>query len=409
MSVKIDEKKQQRAQLVVDMRTILDKADAEKRSMTAEEQQNYDRMDKDFDAFGEDIVRLEKQLEREGYMQASSGLSAGKPTPQQPEDKKNARETEAYKKAFNSYVRGGRDAMAPDDFKALQADTDTAGGFVVTPQQFVNDLLKAMDDAVIVRQLARKFTVDKAQSLGVPTLDSDPSDADWTSEVDTGQETDITFGKRELTPHAVAKLIRASNKLLRSSSIDVEALIRDRLAYKFAVTQEKAFMTGSGVNQPLGLFTASTNGISTTRDVSTGNTATDIGSDGLIEAKFKLKPQYWKGAQWIFHRDAVKGIRKIKDTTGEYIWRAGIETGQPDTILDVPYQMSEFAPNTFTTGKYAGIIGNFDFYWIVDALDMGIQRLVELYARTNQTGFIGRMESDGMPVLEEAFVRVKLG
>ena len=39
---------------------------------------------------------------------------------------------------------------------------------------------------------------------------------------------------------------------------------------------------------------------------------------------------------------------------------------------------------------------------------MQIQRLVELYAATNQVGFIGRMELDGMPVLEEAFVRVKL-
>ncbi|MGM0882605.1 MAG: phage major capsid protein [Bacillota bacterium] len=409
MSVKIDEKKQQRAQIVVDMRTVLDKADSEKRTLTADEQQQYDRMDQDFDNLGAEITRLEKQMKREEEMQASSGLLAGKPPLNQPEDKKNARETAAYSNAFNNYVRGGRDSMSQDDFKALQADTDTAGGFVVTPQQFVLELIKSMDDAVVVRQLARKFTVEKAQSLGVPTLDSDPSDADWTSEVDTGQETDITFGKRELTPHAVAKLIRVSNKLLRSASIDVEQLVRDRLTYKFGITQEKAFMTGSGVNQPLGLFTSSSNGISTDRDVSTGNTTTEIGSDGLIETKFKLKPQYWKGAQWIFHRDAVKQIRKIKNLDGDYIWRAGIETGQPDTILDVPYQMSEFAPNTFTTGKYVGIIGNFEYYWIVDALDMAIQRLVELYARTNQVGFIGRMESDGMPVLSEAFVRVKLG
>ena len=39
---------------------------------------------------------------------------------------------------------------------------------------------------------------------------------------------------------------------------------------------------------------------------------------------------------------------------------------------------------------------------------MMIQRLNELYARTNQVGFIGRLETDGMPVLGEAFARVKL-
>jgi hypothetical protein len=39
---------------------------------------------------------------------------------------------------------------------------------------------------------------------------------------------------------------------------------------------------------------------------------------------------------------------------------------------------------------------------------MEMQRLVELYAATNQIGFIGRKETDGMPVLAEAFVRVTL-
>jgi hypothetical protein len=38
-----------------------------------------------------------------------------------------------------------------------------------------------------------------------------------------------------------------------------------------------------------------------------------------------------------------------------------------------------------------------------------VQKLVELYAETNEDGFIGRMESDGMPVLAEAFARLKLG
>jgi HK97 family phage major capsid protein len=39
---------------------------------------------------------------------------------------------------------------------------------------------------------------------------------------------------------------------------------------------------------------------------------------------------------------------------------------------------------------------------------MTVQRLVELYAETNETGFIGRAEVDGAPVLAEAFARVKL-
>jgi HK97 family phage major capsid protein len=54
------------------------------------------------------------------------------------------------------------------------------------------------------------------------------------------------------------------------------------------------------------------------------------------------------------------------------------------------------------------MFGDFSKVWIVDALDMTVQKLVELYAETNQTGYVARMEMDGMPVLAEAFARVKL-
>lgn len=54
------------------------------------------------------------------------------------------------------------------------------------------------------------------------------------------------------------------------------------------------------------------------------------------------------------------------------------------------------------------MIADFSYYWIADALSMQVQRLIELYAESNQVGYIGRLETDGMPVLEEAFVRVTL-
>lgn len=78
------------------------------------------------------------------------------------------------------------------------------------------------------------------------------------------------------------------------------------------------------------------------------------------------------------------------------------------SILDMPFLVSEFAPNTFTTGLFVGILGDFSRCWIADSLSMQVQRLTELYAATNQTGFIGRLETDGMPVLEEVFARVTL-
>lgn len=181
-----------------------------------------------------------------------------------------------------------------------------------------------------------------------------------------------------------------------------------RLAYKLSVVMENAFLNGTGVNQPLGVFTASAQGISTGRDVSTGNTATEMRFDGLIEAKYTLKAQYWPMARWIFHRSGIKQIAKLKDGEGQYLWQPTTQQGQPDRILGLPVWASEYAPSTFTASQYVGILGDFSNYWIADALNMDMQRLDELYAATGQVGFISRVEADGMPVLEEAFVRVKL-
>lgn len=78
----------------------------------------------------------------------------------------------------------------------------------------------------------------------------------------------MAFGTRELKPQLPTKLLLASERLLRISAPPMETIIRQRLVYKNAVPQENAFLNGDGVNKPLGVFTASDDGISTSRDVS---------------------------------------------------------------------------------------------------------------------------------------------
>lgn len=399
---------QKRGNLVDQMNQLNDKALEEKRTLTGEESTKWDALDKEQDELRKQIEQIEKAeaLKKELDETRDPTKMPGK----KGKEKKDAPfiQSDEYRDAFHGYLETGIRPDSPE-IRALQADNDVTGGFLVAPQQFVNELIKFVDDLVFIRGLATVVPVTRADSLGAPSLDADPADSDWTAEIKTGAEdSDMKFGKRELFPHPLAKRIKISNKLLRVSAMPVETLVRDRLGYIFGITQEKAFLTGSGSNQPLGVFTQSVDGISAARNVSTGNTQTSIGADGLIEALYTLKAAYWAAARWVFHRDAVKQIRKLKDGDGQYLWQPGLQGGQPDRILSIPFFMSEFAPNTFTAGLFVGIIGDFSRYWIADALNLQIQRLVELYAETNQTGFIGRAELDGMPVLEEAFVRVTL-
>lgn len=406
---RLNELRTQRNTLVTQARALLDKAETEKRALTAEEQGQYDKIFGDQEGLRTQIQTLERQIEMERNLAGQEGQRQAPGDPGAQGGGTGPRGTEEYRSAYTQWLRGGMQSLNPEQARALSSGAGSEGGFMIASEQMASGLIKALDDAVLIRSWATKISVPTANSLGAPSLDADPSDADWTSELQTGgEDSAMAFGKRELVPHPLAKRIKASNKLLRQAP-SVESLITSRLTYKFGIAEEKAFLLGNGTKKPLGVFVASPLGIGTGRDVSTGNTATAMSIDGLISTKYSLKSQYQRNAKWLFHRDGVAQIAKLKDSQGQYLWQPAKVAGEPDMILGLPVNQSEYVPNTFTTSQYVGMLGDFSFYWIADALDIQLQRLTELYAESNQTGFIGRKETDGMPVLEEAFARVKLG
>ena len=404
------ELRQNRAALVKKAREVLEAPGKEKREETQEDRDKYDRIMADIDSLGNKIKTHERQETLEAEMRAPTETAEPpEPEGQRGEDEARAATDEQYAEQFRAYLRTG--TMGPMvEQRALQMDSESAGGYAVMPQKFISDLIQARDDMVFVRKMATKYQVPDAASLGAPSLDNDPADPTWVSEITTGSaDSTMSFGKRELRPHPLAQSLRVSNKLLRAAAINIEQLVRARLGYKISVVEENAFLNGSGADEPLGVFTASANGISTGQDVSTGNASTAILPDGLYEAKYALEKQYRTGCVWIFHRDGVKMIMKLKDGEGRYLLTADNRSGpELDRLLGFPVYESEYAPNTFTTTLYVGILGNFSYYWIADALNATIQVVRELYAATNQTGFFSRTETDGMPVHEKAFVRVKL-
>ena len=400
--------RKKRDKLAHQARAILDVANEDdERDITSEEEQEFDRIMDEVDTLDANIARAERAraAERE---EADDDDTDDDRSPGDGEDQE-----EAAMRAFNRYLAEGVAGLSPEDMRALQVTPDEQGGFLVAPQEFIASLIKFVDDAVPLRPLATTQTLTEAESLGVPSLETDIDDHDWTTELGTGtDDTGLKFGKREFRPHPLAKRIKVSRTLLRRSSMSPETIVRERLGYKYAVTTEKAYMTGNGASRPLGLFTASADGISTARDVAIGAAGaiplTTATSDQLIDAKYTLKEAYWRRARWMFHRTIVQILRKLKDGDGNYLWVPGLAGGRPDTIVDIPFVVSEFAPNTVAATAYVGMLGDFSFYWIVDSLQFEIQRLVELYAEANQVGFIGRYEGDGMPVLEEAFVRLQV-
>lgn len=395
---KIIEAKQERANIYDDIKTILN--DFEGKEMDQIKKDELSKLEAKFDSLNLDIVNGEKNLERERIVgEKQNDLADNKSITEKQKEIHNA---------FMTHMLSG-DEGSLRIYNALQQDNPTQAGYLVPPQEFRMELIREIADVTFMRTKGKVLPpLNGAQSLGYPTRTAGMSSFTWGTELSAPTaDTALTFGKREFKPRPGTSEILISKTLLRNM-VGADALIRSEIAEDVGIGLETAYMTGNGAAGPLGLFTNSVDGIPAARDVSTGNSATEVKFDGLYEAKYAVKGQYQAAAEWIFHRLVVKQLAKLKDSEGQYIWQPSIVMGTPDMLLGKPVNMSEFAPYTLTTGLYAGIFGDLKKYWICDSLNIEIQVLLELYARTNQVDYITRIETDGAPILAAAFSRVKL-
>ena len=317
---------------------------------------------------------------------------------------------EAKAKAFIATMtlwKAGAGALTPE-MKALATAPGAAGGYLVADVVQAK-FIELAAETVIMRQIAQVLPPIPGGSTVSPAEDTELSDAEWTTEIKTGSEDSIEpFGGRVLTPHPLAKRIKVSKTLLRAATLlNVEQFIFSRLNRKFAEPEEYAFINGSGAQQPLGLLTAS--GISSTSTAASNTLA----ADDIINWAYGLGSAYAGNAKILCNRSLIRKIRLLKGSDNNYLWQPGLSAGSPSTILDFPYFLSDGYPTGLTSDAFddnalVATIGDFSYYWIVDSLNLEIQRLEELYAETNQVGYIGRKETDGMPVRTAAFRHLKI-
>lgn len=429
------EMREERATIVAEARKLWTEAEAREAGPTAEDRAAFDKAMDGAEELKGKFDRIEK-LEK-----AEADLEAPVERRSRPVDVEVAeraeRRSEADTKiaqtakiaAYRHWLRTGevREAIRPEAVEAAQVaesrdlvltTTGQGGSYLVTPVQISDDIVRQMDNLVYIRQLCQAAgsitVVTMAQKLGIRKKSARMGQSAWTTEIGTTTaDTALTFARRDLEPNQLSKLALVSIRTLMLSR-DAEKEVNDEIAYQQAISQENGFLNGSGSGQPLGVYVADANGITTARDVPAA-TATTFTADNLIDMKYSLRRPYRvdPSCAWIVSREFVKRARKLKvaSTTGgndlEYIWQPGLTGGQPDRILDIPYDESEYAPNTFTTGLYTAVLGCFRYYRIAELPQLMIQRLTELYAATGEVGFIGRHWVDGAPVQEEAFARLK--
>ena len=275
----------------------------------------------------------------------------------------------------------------------------------------VKNIIKNLDNEVQIRKYANIIpAVAGYDSLGIPTLDKDLADHEWTAEIGkVNEDTSLAFGKREMKPNQLTKLVKISKRLIRESNIDIQGFVEQRIAYKLSVPLEHNYLYGDGKGKPLGIFAQTSDNsaaITKDRDIKVGTLKEAISYDGLVDATSGLKKGHLSNAVWMLNKQAVASLRKFKDTTGRPIWTEGIQGAQPSYLMGIPVIQNDFITDKLEKGQYIGFLADLKNYWILDSFGMELQVLYELYSETNQVGFQAGYWGDGAPVLEEAFVRL---
>lgn len=383
---------EKRANLWKAMDAFLKAQTNEKGVLSEEDDAKYAAMEHDFDNLTKEIKRLEKRnaIEAELNMPMNRPI-VGKPMVED-ENEKKGRASKNYKKSFWNVMR--QKTVRPDVIDALQIGTDSEGGYLV-PEEYENTLVEALEEENIFRKLANVINTSSGDRK-IPVVASKGS-ASWVDEEGTISDSDDAFSQVSIGAYKLGTLIKVSNELLNDSAFNLESYISKEFARRIGSKEEEAFFTGNGTGKPIGIFNA-TGGAEI--GVTTAS-STSITADEVIDLFYSLKAPYRKKAVWILNDATVKAIRKLKDKNDNYLWQPALTAGTPDTILGRPVYTSSYVP-TIAAGAKTIAFGDFSYYWIADRQGRIFKKLNELYAATDQTGFVATQRVDGKLVLPEA-------
>ena len=363
--------------------------------LSEEDTATYDKMEQDVMNLGKEIERLERQAAIDAELsKATSTPLTGKPGAKMGKDEteKTGRASDEYKGSFWNAMRVK--APMPSVLNALQEGTDSEGGYLV-PDEFERTLVEALEEENVFRTLAHVIKTSSGDRK-IPVVASKGT-ASWVDEEGAYTESDDAFSQVSIGAYKLGTMIKVSEELLADSVFDLEAYISKEFARRIGAREEESFFNGDGKGKPLGILAAKDGaevGV-------TAASATAITADEVIDLFYSLKAPYRKNAVWVLNDATVKQIRKLKDTTGQYLWQPSLIAGTPDTILGRPVKTSAFMP-TAAAGAKTIAFGDFKYYWIADRQGRTFKKLSELYAANGQVGFMGTQRVDGKLILPEA-------
>lgn len=303
---------------------------------------------------------------------------------------KNAINRTDYARDFWAYARG----YAPAEDVLQNGTVKNVSGYML-PGETKDKYEKAISKESVFRNLASVFTAyDGASSIYA--YDSDDT-AEFVPEFGTIDIKGVAddFTKLTVDNHKVATLLRASAEFVHDAAFDVEGYLVKRLSKAFAKTEDTAFVTGAGTDEPVGI-------LDDTAGAQIGVTSESITYDDIIRLYFSVDKDYRKNGVWLMNDDTALTLRTLKDENGNYIWDQA-----NDTILGKRVVICNDMPDA-DSGEKPVAFGDFSYYWIVKRSPVAVKVLVERFALNGQIGYLAHEFLDGKLVRRDAVKALKV-
>jgi HK97 family phage major capsid protein len=357
---------------------------ANERALTADEQVKFEQVERDFGAFASRIKALELSEEQERSIAEFSAQIDSDP------NLRNALEVE-LRAILSQKTKVGIDLTftGKEVNRALAKGAAGTGGTAVPTTTWDQLILPLRNYVSVLSAGATVITTSSGENLVLPRIAGFGAAAQ-SLEAGAITGTDPSTDSVTLGAYKLGDYILTSRELVDDAVVDIEGLITSLISQNIGLMLNQRLATGTGTAQTQGITVGATVGV-------TGNTAVSgaFNFDNLIDLFYSVAAPYRSNGSWIIADSALGTLRKLKDTTGRYLWDPSVQVGQPDLLIGKPvYADPNFAAPAL--GAKTVAFGDFSKYWVRFVNSIRIERSDQAAFSSDQIAFRGILRADGV-------------
>jgi HK97 family phage major capsid protein len=291
---------------------------------------------------------------------------------------------------------------------SLSSGTPADGGFLI-PEILRSELLRISLETAVVRPRARVIPMDSLR-VPFPMIDSTTNDGSnfggvicyWTEEGGTLTGSAPQFGRIVLDAKKFTAYTALPSELVQDSTISVDPLVSEVFPEAMGFQEDSAYISGTGVGEPLGVLGASA---MITQAKESGQTASTIVWENVVGMYSRMLPQSINNAVWLCSPDTLPEIftmgLAVGTGGGPIFMPFGGGTSSPTmSLLGRPLIVTEKIPALGTAGQLAFI--DFSKYLIGDRMAMSAARSTDFLFSSDMVAYRIIQRLDGRPWLQSA-------